>query len=385
MSGTSLDGVDAVLSWQSADVDAMPAGPCSDMDDDPRSGAGSTQHVHLPMPSDLRDALLALNRSGNDEIHRAALAANALMVLYADAVSQLLRLSDLTATAIDAIGAHGQTVRHRPGEFDGFGYTVQLVNGSLLAELTGIDVICDFRSRDVAAGGQGAPLVPAFHDACFSEPGRDVAVLNLGGIANLSLLHADGRVAGFDTGPGNVLLDLWCQRHLRRAYDAGGAWAAGGSVVAALLSQWLTSEPYFEQPPPKSSGRDRFNAEWLDSRVIAGQHRAQDVMATLTELTARTVATELTRQAPRTSRLLVCGGGVGNRHLMSRLQDLLTPTVAVCSTAARGLPPDQVEALAFAWLAAEHQARRPGNRPAVTGASGLRVLGARYPASCGRL
>lgn len=359
MSGTSLDGVDGVLA-QADGSDVLQA----------------HGHVHLPFTPALRDELLTLNRSGPDELHRGALAANAIAVLYATVAAQLLAAAGLVPTDVTAIGAHGQTVRHRPGKFDGQGYTVQLINGALLAELSGIDVVCDFRSRDVAAGGQGAPLVPAFHAACFAQPGQDTAVLNLGGIANLTLLRADGQVLGFDTGPGNLLMDLWCQRHRGKAYDEGGRWAASGRVDAVLLQSML-HEPYFARLPPKSTGRDLFDAAWLDSFQTA---QPGDMMATLTELTARSVAQALQQHAGATTELLVCGGGAYNTLLMARLADLIGSAVRVRSTAAVGMPPDQVEALAFAWLASAFVARRAGNLPAVTGAAGLRVLGALHPA-----
>lgn len=363
MSGTSLDGVDGVLA----------------QDEGAGQGLQSRQHAHVPFPAALRSELLALNRSGPDELHRAALAANALVRCYAAVVTQLLRSAGLAAREVTAIGAHGQTVRHQPGAFDGTGYTLQLMNGALLAELTGIDVVCDFRSRDVAAGGQGAPLVPAFHAACFALPGADRAVLNLGGIANLSLLRADGSVTGFDTGPANVLMDGWCARHTGKAYDGHGEWAAAGMVDEALLQRCL-AEPYFALAPPKSTGRDLFDMAWLDARLPELMPAPQDVMATLSELTARSVAHALLQHAPRTSALFVCGGGAFNKHLMARLSGLL-PAMPVHSTSALGVPPDEVEALAFAWLAKACIAREAGNVPAVTGARGPRVLGTAYPAS----
>jgi len=364
MSGTSLDGVDAVLAQETGD-------------------GGSTlraaAHVALPMPEALRDELLVLNQSGGDELHRAALAANAISELYASAAARLLQDAGVAAAEVAAIGAHGQTVRHRPQAFGGTGYTLQLINGALLAEGTGIAVVCDFRSRDLAAGGQGAPLVPAFHAACFSRPHQDVAVLNVGGIANLTLLPAQGTVAGFDCGPGNLLMDLWCRRHLGSHYDAAGAWAAGGQVDRGLLDR-LLAEPFFALAPPKSTGRDLFGAAWLDSRLGTADVAPQDVMATLAEVTARAAVQAVQRHAPSTSTLLVCGGGAYNRHLMLRLADLAGADIAVASTATVGLAPDQVEALAFAWLARAHLARLYGNLPSVTGARGPRVLGALYPA-----
>lgn len=363
MSGTSLDGVDGVVAQA-----PLASGNW-------RSHA----HVHRPLGNTLRADLLALNSSGADELHRAALAANALVEIYAQVVSDLLAASGLAASDIVAVGAHGQTVRHRPGEFDGVGYTTQLMNGALLAERCDIDVVCDFRSRDVAAGGQGAPLVPAFHAASFARAGAQVAVLNVGGIANLTLLGPNGEVLGFDCGPGNMLMDLWCQRHQGLAYDASGQWAASGQVNAALLSR-LLGEPFFQRPPPKSTGRDLFDAAWLDHRLSEQTVEARNVMATLAELTARSAVQALQRHAPACEELLVCGGGAFNAHLMSRLASLLAPQAQVRSTAAAGMPPDQVEAMAFAWLAQAHVARQRGNLAAVTGAAGPRVLGALYPA-----
>ena len=367
MSGTSLDGVDGVLARADGDAALRACG-----------------HIHLPFTPALRDELLTLNRSGTDELHRSALAANAIGSLYAAVVAQLLAAAGLVPADVTAIGAHGQTVRHRPGDFDGHGYTVQLINGALLAEMSGVDVVCDFRSRDVAAGGQGAPLVPAFHAACFARAGRDMAVLNLGGIANVTLLRADGEVLGFDTGPGNLLMDLWCQRHQGKPYDEGGRWAASGRVNTALLQSML-AQPYFARLPPKSTGRDLFDAAWLDRQMVAvPEDTPENTMSTLVELTALSVVQALNRHADNVTDLLVCGGGAFNTLLMSRLASRLTEVrgarVRVRSTAAVGVPPDQVEALAFAWLASAFVMRRAGNLPAVTGAAGLRVLGALYPA-----
>jgi anhydro-N-acetylmuramic acid kinase len=360
MSGTSLDGVDAVLA-------------------DLASGVVVLAHAHRPFDPALRAELLALNGSGADELHRAALTGNALARLYADAAFSVLQAAALSPKDVLAIGAHGQTVRHRPGEFDASGYTIQLLNAALLAELSGIAVVADLRSRDVAAGGQGAPLVPGFHRAVFGRPETSTAVLNLGGIANLTLLPTDGSTLGFDCGPANALLDHWCERHCGAAFDDSGSWAAGGQVIDALLST-LLSDPYFARLPPKSTGRDRFNAQWLSRHLQAWPEAdARDVQATLAELSARTAADALRRYAPGTVELLVCGGGALNAHLMARLSALL-PGCTVFSTDARGLPATQVEAAAFAWLAQAHCERRPGNLPAVTGAAGPRILGAMYPA-----
>ena len=371
MSGTSLDGVDAVL------VDLAPAAGCR---------LTVAAHVHRPYPAALRAELLALNTSGGDELHRAALAANAVAREYAQTVDALLGCAGVAAPAIVALGAHGQTVRHRPGEFDGTGYTSQLLAGALLAELSGIDVVADFRSRDVAAGGQGAPLVPAFHHAVFARDGETTAVLNLGGIANLTVLSADGSTLGFDCGPANALMDHWCQRHRGRDYDEDGAWAASGSVVPALLDA-LRTEPYLSLAPPKSTGRDLFNPAWLDARLQAVDPHdalaAADVQATLAEFTAGLCAEDVVRHAADARELLACGGGASNRHLLARLRALLDehlPGMVVRPTDERGLPAQQVEAAAFAWLAAAFVDRRTGNLASATGAAGPRRLGALYPA-----
>jgi anhydro-N-acetylmuramic acid kinase len=368
MSGTSLDGVDGVL------VDFAPSAerPL------PMQVLG---HAWLPFEEPLRQTLLALNASGPDELHLAALAGNALARLYAQLVGDLLLSCHLSAADVRTIGAHGQTVRHRPGGFDGTGYTLQINQPALLAELTGIDVVADFRSRDVAAGGQGAPLVPAFHQAVFASPGVVVAVLNLGGIANLTLLGAQGggSVSGFDCGPANVLLDGWHQRHREKAFDEGGHWAATGRVQPDLLAR-LLGEPYFAQQPPKSTGRDLFNLAWLDAHLENWPDlAAEDVQATLAELTAATVATDVQRHAPAAQELWLCGGGAFNGDLRGRLQRRL-PGLALRSTDEVGLPPTQVEAAAFAWLARAFVVGRAGSLASVTGARGARRLGALYPA-----
>ncbi|MCU0927890.1 MAG: anhydro-N-acetylmuramic acid kinase [Burkholderiaceae bacterium] len=366
MSGTSLDGLDAVL------VELDDAAPPLRID--------VLGHLHAPYPSDLRDELRALNRPGDSELHRAAVATRRLVDLAGALVRSLLAGANVDARAVRAIGSHGQTVRHRPpAEGVDAPYTIQLDDGARLAELTGVDVVCDFRRRDLAAGGQGAPLVPAFHAALFARPGVDVAVLNVGGFANLTLLHADGTVAGFDCGPGNVLLDLWCERHRGERFDDGGRWAAAGRVDPCLLAA-LRQDDYFARPPPKSTGRDHFDAAWLDTRLrrLDVPLEPVDVQATLLEFTASTVADDLRRHAPRTQHLHVCGGGARNTVLLDALARRL-PGVAVAPTDASGLAATQVEAVAFAWLAHAHLERQPGNRPEVTGARGPRVLGALYP------
>ncbi|MEO8020509.1 anhydro-N-acetylmuramic acid kinase [Polaromonas sp.] len=373
MSGTSLDGADGVL------VDFSVSAP--------RVLASAS----APFSSTFQAELLALNTAGHNELHRAALAANQLVGVYAQVVQALLEQAipqGITPGDVLAIGAHGQTVRHRPQEFgddplsggSNAGYTLQLNNSALLAELTGLDVVADFRSADLAAGGQGAPLVPAFHHAVFAQPARSIAVLNIGGISNLTLLPAQqerGGVQGFDCGPGNALMDLWCLRHTGQAYDAKGSWGASGAVIPGLLAR-LLAEPYFDKIPPKSTGRDLFNAAWLTAQLQGFESSpAQDVQATVTALTAQACARDLLRHAPRTTELLVCGGGAFNDELMRKLA-LALPGVTVQSTARHGLPPLQVEAAAFAWLARAWHQQLPGNLVAVTGAKGPRVLGAMY-------
>jgi len=365
MSGTSLDGADAVL---------------ADFSNDAISVLG---HASAPFPADLRAELLTLNTpGGSDELHRAALAANSLARVYAQVTADVLKSTGIAAASVTAIGAHGQTVRHRPLEFDGVGYTLQLNNPALLAELAGIDVVADFRTRDLAAGGQGAPLVPAFHRALFARPDEAVGVLNIGGISNLSVLPAGdaagGTILGFDCGPGNALLDHWCQAHRGQPYDAGGQWAAGGKVLPELLER-LLAEPFFSRQPPKSTGRDLFNPAWLQARLQGLQAAAVDIQATLAELTVSACAVDLQRHGGAARELVVCGGGALNADLMSRLAARL-PGVQVLSSAEKGLPPQQVEAAAFAWLAHAAVRRRPGNLASVTGARGARVLGAIYPA-----
>lgn len=361
MSGTSLDGVDGVLADFSGERMRVLA------------------HASQPLPEPLRAELLTLNRPGDNELHRAALAGNALVRCYAEVVAQLLQSQNLPASAVRAIGAHGQTVRHRPGEFDGTGYTLQLNSPALLAERCGITVVADFRSRDVAAGGQGAPLVPAFHQGVFGRPGETVLIANIGGISNLSVLGADGSVLGFDCGPGNALMDFWCQRHTGQPYDDAGAWAASGQVLPALLDD-LWREPFFEQPPPKSTGRDLFHPDWLQARLDRHPGAAPaDVQATLTELTAKALFSSAASYFNDSKLLAICGGGAFNAHLMQRLQALL-PAFAVQPTDTLGLPALQVEAAAFAWLARQALEGQPGNLQSVTGARGARVLGGIYPA-----
>jgi anhydro-N-acetylmuramic acid kinase len=353
MSGTSLDGVDAVLADLSGATPVLLA------------------NAHIPFEARLQRELLALNAGGANEIERSALAGNELAQHYADAVAAVLARSNTPPSAVRAIGCHGQTVRHRPER----GYTTQVGNAARLAELTGIRVVADFRSRDVAAGGQGAPLAPAFHAAVFALAAEDRVVLNLGGIANLSFLPRQGEVIGFDSGPGNCLLDLWAARHLGRPHDEGGAWAGAGAVIPALLER-MRREPYLALPPPKSTGRDLFNADWLQGMLTGGED-AQAVQATLLELTSRSVADAVSRHCPGAQRIIVCGGGAKNTALMGRLAELMAPAALEASDR-HGIDPQLVEATAFAWLAQRALEGLPGNLPSVTGARGPRVLGAVY-------
>ncbi|MES2632182.1 MAG: anhydro-N-acetylmuramic acid kinase [Pseudomonadota bacterium] len=359
MSGTSLDGVDGVL----ADFSSTPP--------------VVSHHTTAGFSRELHDELLALNSAGENELHRAALAANGLMRVYAQVVRQLLDNAGLPSDAVTAIGAHGQTVRHRPQEFDGTGYTLQLAQPALLAELTGIDVVADFRSRDVAAGGQGAPLAPFFHQSWFGRQHEAGAVLNIGGISNVTLLRPDGTVTGFDCGPGNALMDFMAVKHLGQPYDALGAWAATGKVDQPLLESML-ADPYFAKLPPKSTGRDLFNIAWLENVTQGHTISPADLQATLAELTARACAIDVMREQDQTCELVVCGGGAFNDHLMHRLQSLL-PGIRVVSSAQRGLPPLQVEAAAFAWLARKCVRREKLSLESTTGARGARVLGCIYP------
>ncbi len=357
MSGTSLDGVDAAL----AEI----------------GSAGQVRLLHshyLPYPDALRTRLLGLHTPQPDEIHLAAIAANELARLYADTVKSLL--DGFTAGRVRAIGCHGQTLRHRPAD----GYTLQIGNAALLAELTGIAVVADFRSRDIAAGGQGAPLVPAFHAQVLRHPDVHRVIANIGGIANITDLPTSGSVRGWDTGPGNMLLDAWIKRHSGVHYDRDGAWAASGSVHPGLLAA-LMRHAYLQRPPPKSAGREQFNPDWLDTRLgsLNEALAPPDVQATLVEFTAMSLADAVNRECTGTQELYVCGGGAHNRTLMQRLSALL-PSLRVATTATLGIDPDWVEALAFAWLARQTLHHAPGNLPAVTGARGERVLGAIYPA-----
>ncbi|MEO8753292.1 MAG: anhydro-N-acetylmuramic acid kinase [Casimicrobiaceae bacterium] len=360
MSGTSLDGVDAVI----ADFAPEGGGVCALL-----------AATHIAFPSALRDELLALQASGPDEIVRVARAANQLADLYGYALRCVCMAAALEPHDVVAAGVHGQTVRHRPAE----AWTLQVNNPSRVAERAYMTVVADFRTRDIAAGGQGAPLVPAFHAAMFAATDRHRVIANIGGIANVTDLPRAGPVRGFDTGPGNVLLDLWCARHRHAPFDVDGRWAAAGTADADLLAA-LLADPYFAAPPPKSTGRDLFNAAWLDRILEKTQWRGrpEDVEATLAALTARTLADAVREHCADPDEMLICGGGANNATLMRMLAAEL-PRARIATTDTIGVASAHVEALAFAWLAREALAGRPGNLPAVTGAAGPRVLGAIYP------
>jgi anhydro-N-acetylmuramic acid kinase len=314
-----------------------------------------------------------LHEPTQNELEAAILLGNRLAVLYADAVKQLLKSANKKASDITAIGCHGQTIRHRPE----LGFTLQIGNNALLAELTGISVVGDFRSRDIAAGGQGAPLVPAFHQAIFGSKQVNRTLINIGGIANITYLGKNGDVLGFDSGPGNMLLDSWAQLKTGKAYDADGAWAATGVVHESLLVNML-AEPYFALPPPKSTGRDLFNDHWLKQHQLYPHLRPQDVARTLVALTAHSICDALNK-CGSVDEVYLCGGGAHNSLLTDELQKLLGDK-KVLTTAHLGIGVDWVEAAAFAWLAKQTCDNKPSNMPAVTGAKGLRVLGAVYPA-----
>jgi anhydro-N-acetylmuramic acid kinase len=354
MSGTSLDGVDVTL----IDLTAAPSIVAS--------------HFQPYSPGLVKD-LLEMHTSGPDELHRAQLTANQLAGHYADATRTLLQSAAVKAHRVRAIGCHGQTVCHRPEH----GYTLQLNNGALLAELSGITVVCDFRARDIAAGGQGAPLVPAFHNHVLRHPTLHRTILNIGGIANLTDLAPNRPTTGFDTGPGNLLMNAWIGKHRGAAYDENGAWAGSGKIIPALL-QALLAEPYFATTPPKSTGRDLFNLEWLESH-LNGNESPADVQATLLALTADSIVSAIRRDCAGAEEVYVCGGGAHNAALITRLRTAL-PECRMQKTDVMGIAADWMEAAAFAWLAQQTLHLHPANLPAVTGARHPCILGAIYPA-----
>jgi anhydro-N-acetylmuramic acid kinase len=355
MSGTSLDGADAA-------VVAIAPG-----------SVRTIAFASVPFPDALRARLLSLNDPSSDSLDDAGAAEVELAGLYSQAVLAALSAASIDRTRIAAIGCHGQTVRHRPER----GFTIQLNDAARLAELTGIDVVADFRRRDVAAGGQGAPLAPVFHDAVFRHASVSRAIVNIGGMANVSLLPAGAPCSGFDCGPGNVLLDAWALRHLGVAFDHDGDWSARGRVLPDLLER-LLGEPFLSQPPPKSVGRELFNAAWLEARLPA-QARPEDVQATLVELTARAITDAIARHGPQAREIYLCGGGAQNRALVARIGAAANAR-SLATTEALGIAPREVEAAAFAWLAMKCVLREPVDLRGVTGAAGPRILGAIYPA-----
>ncbi|MBI3903804.1 MAG: anhydro-N-acetylmuramic acid kinase [Nitrosomonadales bacterium] len=355
MSGTSLDGIDAAL-IEFADGQIKLLGT-----------------YYLPYGQALKDTLLALHHPAHNELHQTQLTSNELARLYATATVALLQTSNTPPGQVRAVGCHGQTIRHRPES----GYTVQLGNAALLAELTGISVVSDFRSRDIAAGGQGAPLVPAFHDQILRHPNIHRVIVNIGGISNLTNLAPGTATSGFDCGPGNLLMDAWITRHHGEAYDQGGAWAASGKVIPMLLRA-LLAEPFFAATPPKSSGRDLFNMSWLEDH-LQGNETPADVQATLLALTGASISDSILRFCAEAEEIYLCGGGAHNHVLVDHLKQAL-PQCRIGLTDDIGISADWMEAIAFAWLARQTMHREPVNLPAVTGACHPCVLGAIYPA-----
>lgn len=365
MSGTSMDGLDAVL---------------ADFPDDGCTRPKVLAAYSMPLPNEHVARLQALCIAGDDEIQRMAVADHVHACLSADVVNQLIKQSGVPFSQVRAIGSHGQTIRHNP--YTPYPFSLQIGNPALIVEKTGITTVADFRRRDIAAGGQGAPLVPAFHSAMLRASDINRVVVNIGGMANITTLPADFSldVIGFDTGPGNVLLDSWISQCLGLRYDDGGQWASTGTVNNALLAAFLC-EPYFSRVAPKSTGRELFNMAWLADMLRPFQGCSEvDVQTTLCELTAISIAQAVKMAMPSCDELLVCGGGYRNTYLMSRLQSLMADC-SVLTTAHLGVDPGQVEALAFAWLARQTLLNKCGNLPSVTGASHPVILGSIYPAT----
>jgi anhydro-N-acetylmuramic acid kinase len=364
MSGTSADGIDAAL------VRMTPGTPCELI--------ATRSH---PLTPALKCAIHALCRGTEAEVDRAGSLDHALGDAFAEAALALLAEAAVTPADVAAIGSHGQTVRHRPEgtEYDpAHAFTLQLGDPNVIAEQTGITTVADFRRRDMAAGGQGAPLAPAFHAACFAEAGRRRAIVNIGGIANATLLDGNTLIAGFDCGPGNTLLDHWVAASQGADFDRGGSWSAEGRVIEPLLERCL-ADPYFARHGPRSTGRELFSPTWLQAQMRGlPEAPPQDVQATLAQLTATAIARSLASTGITIDEVYICGGGAHNDDLMRRLYRQLSPAT-LASTAALGVDPDWVEAAAFAWLAHRHLQGLPGNAPVVTGARGERVLGARFP------
>lgn len=355
MSGTSLDGIDTALLDFSTSTPKLLA-----------------THYQA-YPEALKEKLLALHHPAQNELHLAQLVANELAHGYAAATKLLLAAARVSPQQVRAIGCHGQTVRHRPEA----GYTIQLGNGALLTELTGIDVINDFRSRDIAAGGQGAPLVPAFHHKVLRHPDAHRVIVNIGGISNLTNLAPDQVTSGFDCGPGNLLMDAWIKLHHGESYDKDGAWAASGRVIPELM-QSLLEEPFFHATPPKSCGRDLFNMQWLEQH-LHGNEAPADVQATLLALTVHAISDSIRRYCTGTQELYLCGGGAHNSALRHCLIETL-PDCDIELTDQLGIEADWLEAIAFAWLAQQTLHGQHANLPEATGARHPCILGAIYQA-----
>lgn len=352
MTGTSLDGIDGVLT----------------------SFKNYRNTIQLPFPKKLRNELISLQSKGFDEIHRSAIVSNEIAYLYSDCVSKLLKNENINPSEVKAIGAHGQTIRHQPQ----FGYTKQIINSALLAELSGIDVISDFRSRDIAAGGQGAPLVPAFHNEFFSTQDQTTLILNIGGISNITILRPKSKIIGFDTGPGNILMDEWIYKNKNQTFDDQGNWARSGSVIPELLNLML-GESYLSTSPPKSTGRELFNSIWLEKKISKfKESQPQNIQATLSKFTAISISDAIKLYAPDAKKLYVCGGGAFNSFLIQEIDSLLN--ISLSTTEDFGISPKFVESVAFAWLASIFCKRLKGSITSVTGAKGPRILGSLHPA-----
>ncbi len=350
MSGTSLDAIDAILMDFSESIRTI-----------------KTKSIALP--NTLKNEIAALNSPQDNELTRSLILGKEMAHLLSGAVIELLKEANIDNTQIIAIGSHGQTLRHAPnGEL---GYSLQIGDPSTIAENTGITVVADFRNRDIAAGGQGAPLVPAFHQVAFSSTDENRAIINIGGMANVSLFLGNETIQGFDTGPGNVLMNYWAQKHINKPYDQNGDWAKSGKSDTALLSKML-AEPYFSIAPPKSTGRELFDAHWLNQFNVQNT-KPENIQATLLELTAISIVNAL---PPTIEKLFICGGGAFNMQLMERIRIISGKPTA--TTTALGIDPEWVEAAAFAWLAKQTMNYAAGNLPTATGAKGFRVLGGIY-------
>jgi anhydro-N-acetylmuramic acid kinase len=364
MSGTSIDAIDAAIAEVSEHQTTLIA-----------------THSH-PIPDSTQQAIAELSHPSNNEIERMGRLDRQLGFLFAQATQELLANHGMDSRSITAIGSHGQTVRHAPAS-SGVGpdesFTLQIGDPNTIAEVTGITTLADFRRRDIAAGGEGAPLAPAFHAAALSKTGSNRCIVNIGGIANATVLEGKNLIAGFDTGPGNTMLDHWYASHREGAFDDKGAWGASGNVQADLLNSMLGHD-YFQQSGPKSTGKELFNLQWLESCLQQFDSFAPaDVQATLAELTAISICNSIHDSGPGTEDVYICGGGAHNDYLMSRLAHHLK-RANVASTSEVGIDPDWVEAMTFAWLARQTLNQATGNAPQVTGASGPRILGAIYPA-----